>query len=187
VLVLAGLALPACETHVRFLPQPPEWTAGEGVGRWSSGDVEVTANLVAAHEARFPISGEVRFPAASEIAFVPEINLANGAVGELRRDGGRTSAIEANVLHPMGDATAVGFALRPDIAWSGTPVSGTTVSYTIVVRSGAAEVRCPFRFAVDVDGPRLTTLGWIAAGGAAVTFVTVLAIGATGYFVITAW
>jgi hypothetical protein len=187
-LVAVAASLCACETDIRFAPRVAEWTAGDDRGTWRSGDVEVSADLVGS-EARFPIRGEVRCPANSEIAFVPEVSSEGGEIGELRMPDGRTLDIAPKVLYlaPQGGLAVVGFSLRPDVTWSGTPVTGSTISYTIVVRDGAAETRCPFWFRVEVTGPRLTTLGAIGVGAATAALIVAIVVGATAYFVITSF
>jgi hypothetical protein len=189
-LALAAVLLGACTTEVRLTPGAADWKVAGDEATWTSGDVAVVASLDASH-GKFPIRGEVRARTPVEVAFVPLVSSEGGDVGETPvsgEPGARTSPIASRVFVAAPDgATVVAFAIRPDVEWRSTPVPGSTVSYSVVVRTTAGDVTCPFRFRVDVSETHVTTLGMIGIGAGTALILGAILIGATTYFAVTSF
>ena len=189
-MALAAALLGACTTNVRLAPSAADWTVAGDEATWTSGDVAVVTSL-AATEGRFPIRGEIRASSPFEVAFVPIVSSEGGDVGETRvsaEPDARTYPIAAATFFaaPEG-ATVLAFSIRPDVAWRSTPVVGSTVSYSVVVRTAAGEVTCPFRFRVDVSETHMSTLGWLGIGAGTAVIIGAIFIGASGYFIVTSF
>jgi len=191
-LAIAGTLLSACVSEVRFAPRTQDWTVAGDEATWRAGDVEVSASLAAA-DGRYPIRGEIRCRSRAEVAFVPEVSSEGGDFGEVR-DPAAAGALPSPVVASefvsappaaTDGASAIAFSLRPDVNWSHTPAVGSTVTYTIVVRTAAGDVRCPFAFRVATSETRVTVLGWIGISVGVVAIFAALTIGATAYFVAT--
>ena len=193
-LAIAGTLLSACVSEVRFAPRTQDWTVSGDEATWRAGDVEISASLAAA-DGRYPIRGEIRCRSRAEVAFVPEVSSEGGDFGEVRDPAAadaRPSPVVASEFvsaspAATAGASAIAFSLRPDVRWTRQPAVGSTVSYSIVVRTAAGEVRCPFYFRVDVSETRVTTLGAVGIGAGVVVVFAALTIGATGYYVATSF
>jgi len=189
-MALAAAFLGACTTEVRLAPSAADWKVAGDEATWTSGGVEVVASLDAS-EGKYPIRGEVRSRTPLEVAFVPMVSSEGGDVGETPVSAGpdaRTSPIARGVFVAAPDgATVLAFRIRPDVEWRSTPVPGSTISYSVVVRTAAGEVTCPFRFRVDVSETHMSTLGMVGIGAGTAVILGAIFIGATSYFFITSF
>lgn len=193
-LALAAAFLGACTTEVRLAPSASDWTVAGDKATWTGGGVDVVASLLTS-EGKFPIQGEIRSTSPFEAAFVPIVSSEGGDVGETRASAdpqARAERFAAGefVAPPPGaptGETVLAFRVRPDVAWRSLPVVGSTITYSVVVRTAEGDVTCPFRFRVDVSETEVSTLGKLGMGAGAALLLGAIVVGASGYFVVTSF